>query len=101
MNNFTFQNKTKLIFGKDTEESVGVETKKYSDKVLLHYGGGSIKKSGLYDRVIKSLKEQNIEVFELGGVAPNPRLKLVQEGIKICRDNKIKFILAVGGVPSP
>lgn len=97
MNNFTFENKTKIIFGKQSEENVGIETKKYADKVLLHYGGGSIKKSGLYDRTIKSLKEQNIEIFELGGVAPNPRLTLVHEGIKICRENDIGFILAVGG----
>ena len=76
---------------------VGQETKKYTNKVLLHYGGGSIKKYGLYDRVIKSLKEAGIEVFELSGVLPNPRLSLVNEGIRICRDNDINFILAVGG----
>ncbi len=97
MNNFVFRNPTKIIFGKDTETSVGKETKLYSDKVLLHYGGGSIIKSGLYDRVLKSLKEAGIEVFELPGVLPNPRLSLVQEGIKICRENGINFILAVGG----
>jgi alcohol dehydrogenase len=97
MDNFIFQSPTKMIFGKDTELEVGKETKSYASKVLLHYGGSSIKKYGLYDRVIKSLKKENIEVFELGGVKPNPRLSLVHEGIKICRDNKINFILAVGG----
>lgn len=97
MDNFIFNNPTKIIFGKDTELLVGQETKKYTNKVLLHYGGGSIKKYGLYDRVIKSLKEAGIEVFELSGVLPNPRLSLVNEGIRICRDNDINFILAVGG----
>ncbi len=97
MDNFIFNNPTKIIFGKDTELLVGQETKKYSNKVLLHYGGGSIKKSGLYDRVKKSLKDANVEVFELSGVLPNPRLSLVNEGIRICKNNDIKFILAVGG----
>lgn len=97
MINFVFQNPTKLIFGKGTEAQVGEETKKYAKKVLLHYGGGSIKRSGLYDRVIQSLKEAGIEIFELGGVQPNPRLSLVYEGIRICRENQIDFILAVGG----
>lgn len=97
MNNFTFQNSTKIIFGKNTENSVGEETKKYGSKVLLHYGGGSIKKYGLYDKVISSLKNAGLEVFELGGVKPNPRLSLVKEGIELCRKNKIDIILAVGG----
>lgn len=97
MDNFIFNNTTKIIFGKDTELLIGQETKKYSNKVLLHYGGGSIKKSGLYDRVMKSLKDAGIEVFELSGVLPNPRLSLVNEGIRICRNNDINFILAVGG----
>jgi len=97
MNNFTFQNTTKIIFGKGTENTVGSEVKKYSRKILLHYGGGSIKKSGLYDRVTKSLKDAGIEYIELGGVKPNPRLSLVYEGIELCRKNNIDFILAVGG----
>ncbi len=97
MNNFTFQNTTRIIFGKGTENTVGSEVKKYSRKVLLHYGGGSIKKSGLYDKVIKSLKAEDIEYVELGGVKPNPRLSLIYEGIDICRKNGIEFILAVGG----
>ncbi len=97
MQNFEFLSPTKIIFGKGTEEKVGAETKKYSDKVLLHYGGGSIKKSGLYDRIVKSLKDAGVEYIELPGVLPNPRLGLVNEGIKLCRENGIKFILAVGG----
>ncbi|WP_163195827.1 iron-containing alcohol dehydrogenase [Clostridium thermarum] len=97
MENFVFHNPTKIIFGKGTESSVGAEVKNYTDRILLCYGGGSIKKTGLYDRVISSLKENNIEYVELSGVQPNPRLSLVQEGIKLCRENDINFILAVGG----
>lgn len=97
MDNFTFHNPTKIIFGKATENKVGTEVKKYSDKVLLCYGGGSIKNSGLFDRVINSLKENKIEYLELSGVKPNPRLSLVKQGIKLCREENINFILAVGG----
>jgi len=97
LNNFIFQNPTRIIFGKGTENLVGAETKKYADKVLLHYGGGSIKKTGLYDTVTKSLKEAGVEFVELGGVQPNPRLSLVRQGIEICRKEGIRFILAVGG----
>lgn len=97
MINFEFQNTTRIIFGKDTEKKTGGYAKGYGKRVLLHYGGGSIRKTGLYDRVIESLKAEGIELFELSGVKPNPRLSLVQEGIKLCRDNKIDLILAVGG----
>ena len=97
MENFIYQNTTKIIFGKDAEKNVGSEVKKYSSKILLHYGSGSIKKYGVYDGIIKSLKEFGIEIFELGGVQQNPRLGLVKEGIKVCRENSIDFILAVGG----
>lgn len=97
MMNFTFQNATKIIFGKETELLVGEEMSSVGKKVLLHYGGGSIKKSGLYDRVIKSLEEANIEVVELAGVKPNPRLSLVEKGIAMCKEQAIDSILAVGG----
>ena len=97
MDNFTFQNPTKIIFGKGLENEVGAEVIRYSKKILLHYGGGTIKKTGLYDRVVASLKEAGVSYVELSGVKPNPRLSLVQEGIKLCRDNEISFILAVGG----
>jgi alcohol dehydrogenase len=97
MNNFTYENKTKIIFGKDSENKVGEEAIKYGSKVLLHYGGGSIKKSGLYDKIVNFLKEQGITFVELGGVQPNPRLSLVREGIRLCREDSIGFILAVGG----
>lgn len=97
MLDFRFDNKTEIIFGKDTEGKVGVETKKYGKKVLLHYGGGSIKRIGLYDKVIESLREAGVEYIELGGVKPNPRLSLVNEGIKLCKEEGVDFILAVGG----
>jgi len=97
MNNFTFQSATKIIFGRDAEHQVGVEVKRFADKVLLHYGGGSIKKSGLYDRVVTSLKDNGVEIVELGGVQPNPRVSLVRRGIDLCRELEIPFILAVGG----
>lgn len=97
MQNFVFENRTKIIFGKGTENQVGDEVRHYSSKILFHYGGGSIKKTGLYDKVIKSLKEAEVDFIELGGVKPNPRLSLVREGIEICRKEGINFILAVGG----
>ena len=84
MQNFNFQCATKLIFGKNTENQVGKEIAKYSKNILLHYGQGSIHRSGLYDRVIKSLNEAGVNFTELGGVQPNPRLELVHKGINIC-----------------
>lgn len=97
MENFVYHNPTKVIFGKGTETLVGVETKAYADRVLLHYGGGSIKKTGLYDRVVASLKAAGVDFIELPGVQPNPRLSLIQEGIELCRKHQLQFILAVGG----
>lgn len=97
MINFSYQNATKIIFGRNTENEVGNEAKKYGNRILLHYGGGSIKESGLYDRVVNSLKDAGVEIFELGGVKPNPRLSLVRDGIELCHKNNIDLILAVGG----
>ncbi len=97
MQNFEFQNRTKIIFGKDTEKNVGREVKKYSDKILLHYGGGSIKKYGTYENIVNSLKKEGVDVVELGGVKPNPVLSMVNKGIQTCRRENIDFILAVGG----
>lgn len=97
MKNFEFLSSTKIIFGKNTENKAGELSREYGKKVLLHYGGGSIKKFGLYEKVVKSLKEAEVDFIELGGVQPNPRLSLVNEGIKLCRENDIDFILAVGG----
>jgi alcohol dehydrogenase len=97
MKDFTFQAPTKIIFGKGAEDSVGKESKRYGKTVLLHFGTGSIKQYGLYDKVINSLKKQGMEIIELGGVLPNPRLSLVQRGIELCREKKVDLILAVGG----
>ncbi len=97
MENFILDSSTRIIFGKGTENDVGSITKNYGKKVLVLYGGGSIKKSGLYDRVKDSLKKAGIEAVELGGVKPNPTYGIIKEGIKICRDNSVDLILAVGG----
>ena len=97
MKNFEFQNPTRILFGRGTEEKAGEQVAKYSKNILLHYGGGSIKSSGLYDRVIDSLKKAGVTWVELGGVKPNPRLSLVQEGIKLCKERKLGLILAIGG----
>lgn len=97
MDNFVFHNYTKIIFGRGTENSVGEEIKRYGSRILLHYGGGSIKRNGLYDRVIKSLEDAGVEYAELGGVMPNPVISLVRKGVEICKREKIEAILAVGG----
>ncbi|MDR2662354.1 MAG: iron-containing alcohol dehydrogenase [Treponema sp.] len=98
MVNFDYQNPTRVVFGRGTIPQVGALLKEYAaSKVLLHFGGGSIKANGVYDAVKKSLDAAGIGAVELGGVKPNPRLSLVKEGIKLCRDQKIDFILAVGG----
>jgi alcohol dehydrogenase YqhD (iron-dependent ADH family) len=94
---FTFQNPTKLIFGKGTLEQLPTEIQKYGNRVLLIYGGGSIKKNGIYDNVLEILKKAAVEVTELAGVEPNPRLTTVNKGIALCREHNIDLILAVGG----
>lgn len=98
MDNFTFYAPTYFDFGKEKEKNVGKLVRRFGgSRVLLHYGGGSIIKSGLYDTVLSCLKEEGIEVVTLGGVKPNPRSGLVYEGIELCRKENIDFILAVGG----
>lgn len=98
MLNFNYYAPTKVVFGKDTETKAAQLVKEFGgSKVLLHFGGQSAKKSGLLDRVEKSLSDAGIEFVELGGVVPNPRLSLVEKGIEICKKEKIDFILAVGG----
>lgn len=98
MQNFSFCSPTKLVVGKDTELLTGKLIKEYGgSKVLVHHSGGHVRKSGLLDRVLKSLDEENISYIELDGVVPNPRLSLVHEGIELCRREKVDFILAVGG----
>ncbi len=97
MLNFDFYAPTRILFGKDTEQQIGVLLKQHATKVLLHYGGGSIKRSGLYDRIVASLEEAGLAFVELGGVKPNPRLSLVREGIALCQKEQVDLILAVGG----
>jgi alcohol dehydrogenase YqhD (iron-dependent ADH family) len=97
MENFVFQNATRIVFGRGVEEAVGRETAAMAKSVLLHFGGKSIKASGLYDRVRARLKEGGVAFEELGGVVPNPRLSLVREGIALCRKHRLGGILAVGG----
>lgn len=97
MLNFDFYSPARILFGKGTERQIGALLKPHARKVLLHYGGGSIKKSGLYDTVTASLKESGISFVELGGVVPNPRLSLVHEGIALCKKEHVDLILAVGG----
>ena len=98
MDNFTFYSPTKFVFGKETEKEAGALVKSFGgSRVLIHYGGGSAVRSGLVDRVKDSLKKSGLYFTELGGVKPNPRSGLVYEGIKLCRDEGIDFILAVGG----
>ncbi len=67
------------------------------NKVLLCYGGGSIKKAGIYDEAVKILKEEDMEIFELSGIAPNPKIESVREGVKLCKENSIDMVLAIGG----
>ena len=98
MNNFTFYSPTYFVFGKDEENNAGKYVKRFGGtKVLVHYGGGSVVRSGLLERVKASLSQEGLSVVELGGAKPNPRSGLVYEGIELCRKEKIDFILAVGG----
>lgn len=95
--NFTYYNPTKLIFGRESLNKLEEELKTYGNRILVVYGGGSIKRNGIYDKVIKILKDNNKEVFIDSGVMPNPTYEKLLEGIKIARENKIDFILAIGG----
>ncbi len=97
MDNFTFYNPTKLIFGKGQVDALKEQVPQYGKKVLLVYGGGSIKKSGLYDQVMEKLNAVGAEVFELPGVEPNPRLSTARKGVEICKKENIDLVLAVGG----
>ena len=98
MENFSFYSPTFFEFGKDSELKAGILVKQFGgSKVLIHYGGGSVVRSGLLDRVKKSLSDSGIAFVELGGVKPNPRSGLVYEGIDLCKKEGVDFILAVGG----
>lgn len=97
LGNFIYSNPTKLYFGDEAQKNLASALQPYGKKVLLTYGGGSIKRNGIYDDVIAALNAAGKEVVELPGVMPNPTVEKLQEGVRISRDNDIDFILAVGG----
>ena len=98
MKDFNFYAPTEIVFGKESEEQLPSLLKRYGGtKVLVHYGGGSARKSGLLDKLFALLDGSGIAYVELGGVVPNPRLSLVEKGVALCREQKVNFILAVGG----
>ena len=97
MKNFEYHNPTRVFFGKGETDRVGEVCAELGKKILLVYGSGSIKKTGLYDRVLQRLREKNLEVFEVSGIQPNPRIDKVREGVKLCKEKNIEVVLAVGG----
>ena len=97
LGNFTFHNHTKLHFGADALSKLSEELKQYGKKVMLCYGGGSIKRNGIYDQVIAELKKAGCEVVEISGVMPNPTIEKVLEGARAARMENVDFILGVGG----
>ena len=98
MKDFKYYAPTEVVFGKTSEEQVADLVRKYGgQKVLVHYGGQSARRSGLLDKVMRLLREGGLQCVELGGVVPNPRLSLVHKGIELCRKEQVDFILAVGG----
>ena len=98
MNDFQFYSPTRFVFGRGAEKKTGSLVKACGgSKVLLHFGGGSVKRTGVYDAIVASLTEAGLGYVPLGGVQPNPRSGLVREGIALCRREKIDFVLAVGG----
>ncbi len=97
INDFIYNIPVKIYFGRDQLKNLGAELKKYGTRVLMTYGGGSIKKIGLYDRVVKEIKDAGLELFELSGIAPNPRIDSVRKGAQMCKEHNIDVLLAVGG----
>ncbi len=97
MNHFVYEIPTKVYFGENQLVNLGEELRKYGKKVLLTYGGGSIKKIGLYDKVVEEIKKAGLELFELSGIDPNPRVASVNAGAEICKKEGIEVLLAVGG----
>lgn len=97
MIDFVFHNPAKIIFGRNALSHLGEEAAQYGNKALLVYGGGSVKRIGLYDQVLDALRESDIAVWELSGIVPNPRLARVREGIDLCRREGIGLVLALGG----
>lgn len=97
MNSFIYDIPTRVYFGENQLGHLGAELRKFGRRVLLTYGGGSIKRSGLYDRVVAELQAADMEIFELSGIEPNPRIDSVRAGVKICKEQQIDVLLAVGG----
>lgn len=97
MKNFNYSIPTEIFFGKGQISVLGEQIKKYGNKVLLVYGGGSIKRNGIYDKVVSILNESGINYWELPGVEPNPRIDSVRKGAEICKENNIDLVLAIGG----
>lgn len=98
MNNFVFNSPTKIYFGKDQEKNVGQVLKDAGyKKILFHYGKSSIKSNGLYDTIVKSLQDANLDFVELGGVSANPKIDLVRTGVKMAKEEQVDCVLAVGG----
>ena len=97
MNNFVYDIPVKVYFGENQLGHLGEELRKYGRRVLLTYGGGSFKRIGLYDRVVEELRKADMEVFELSGIEPNPRIESVREGAQMCKEHNIDVLLAVGG----
>lgn len=97
MNSFIYDIPTKVYFGENQLSNLGPELARFGKRVLLTYGGGSIKKTGLYDKVVAEIKASGLELFELSGIDPNPRIDSVRKGAEICKKEKIDVLLAVGG----
>jgi alcohol dehydrogenase len=97
MNEYIYYNPTRLVFGKNQIQTLKDELGKFGKKVLVVYGGGSIKRNGLFDEVMNELNKMDAEVSELSGVEPNPRVSTVRKGVEICKENNIDVLLAVGG----
>ena len=97
MDNFLYHIPTKIHFGRGKVSELPGEVQVYGNRVLLVYGGGSIKKIGLYDSIIKLFADAGIEWFELGGVDPNPRVESVREGVRLCREHEIDVVIPAGG----
>ena len=97
MNSFIYNIPTKVYFGENQLGNLGKELSQFGKRVLLAYGGGSIKRIGLYDKVINELSNAGLEVFELSGIEPNPRIESVREGVRICKEQGVDVVLAVGG----
>ena len=97
MNSFVYDIPVKVYFGENQLEHLGEELRKYGRRVLLTYGGGTIKRIGLYDRVVEELRKADMELFELSGIEPNPRIESVRKGVAMCKEHDIDVLLAVGG----